>query len=83
MTIKCKLSDIAKDLNLTSKEIADFLGDAIGGEARKAGTILTEQELDVIFEHYTSERQVADFDAYFATRSQQPAAGKKPAQKED
>ncbi len=81
MTIKCKLSDIAKDLNLTSKEIADFLGDAIGGEARKAGTILTEQELDVIFEHYTSERQVADFDAYFATRSQQPAAGKKPAQK--
>ena len=39
-----------------------------GGEPRKHATVLTEEELNVIFEHYTQGKQVPNFDQYFADK---------------
>ncbi|MDD6032652.1 MAG: translation initiation factor IF-2 N-terminal domain-containing protein, partial [Oscillospiraceae bacterium] len=81
MTVKYKLSDVAKDLNLTSKEVADLLASRMGGEPKKAGATLNEAELNLIFEHYTHQHEVASFDSYFASRDQKPAPKAAPAEK--
>ena len=39
---------------------------SIFGEVKKHMTALTEEELDVIFEHYTQLKALPNFDAYFA-----------------
>ncbi len=73
MTVKkYKLNDIAKDLGLPSKEVAAMLAAHFGTEPKKTGAVLTEQEVNVVFEHYTSANQVANFDGYFASRDEVP-----------
>ena len=74
MTIKkVKLNDIAKDLNIPAKEVAEFIAGHYGMEPKKPSSVLTEQEVNLVFEHYTSQNQVQNFDAYFASRSEAPA----------
>ena len=74
MTVKkYKLNDIAKDLGLPAKEVAAMLAAHFGTEPKKTGAVLTEQEVNVVFEHYTSANQVANFDGYFASREEAPA----------
>lgn len=74
MTVKkYKLNDIAKDLGLPAKEVAAMLAEHFGTEPKKTGAVLTEQEVNVVFEHYTSANQVANFDGYFASRDEVPA----------
>ena len=65
MMIKYRVHEVAKDLNVPSKEIIDLLQKHFG-EVKKHMTALTEEELDVIFEHYTQLKAVPNFDAYFA-----------------
>ncbi len=81
MTVKkYKLNDIAKDLGIPAKEIAAMLAAHFGTEPKKTGAVLAEQEVNVVFEHYTSANQVANFDGYFASREQAPAPQpKKPS----
>ncbi|MGN1081133.1 MAG: translation initiation factor IF-2 [Acutalibacteraceae bacterium] len=64
MIIKYRVSDVAKDFDKTNKDILDILSKHI--EGKKASTALEENELDMIFEHLTSENSVESFDAYFA-----------------
>ena len=74
MTVKkYKLNDIAKDLGVSAKEVAGMLAEHFGTEPKKTGAVLTEQEVNVVFEHYTSTHQVADFNSYFASRDEAPA----------
>lgn len=74
MTVKkYKLNDIAKDLGVNAKEVAGMLAAHFGTEPKKTGAVLTEQEVNVVFEHYTSANQVANFDSYFASRDEAPA----------
>lgn len=68
MMIKYRVHEVAKDLNVPSKEIVDLLQKHFG-EVKKHMTALNEAELDVIFEHYTQARQVESFDAYFAQQA--------------
>ena len=72
MMIKYRVHEVAKDLNVPSKEVVDLLKKYFG-DTKKHMTALTEEELDVVFEHYTQARSLANFDAYFAQRD----AGKK------
>ncbi len=73
MTIKkVKLNDIAKDLNVPAKEVAELLANHFGMEPKKPSSTLNEQEVNVIFEHYTAQNQVSDFNAYFASRDENP-----------
>ena len=65
MMIKYRVHEVAKDLNVPSKEIIDLLHKHFG-DTKKHMTALTEDELDVVFEHYTQKNQVGTFDKYFS-----------------
>lgn len=65
--IKYRLSEVAKDLNVLNKEAADVLKERLG-VVKKPATVLTEDELNVIFEHFTQKNSVSSFDKYFASR---------------
>ncbi|HEX2938592.1 MAG TPA: translation initiation factor IF-2 [Ruminiclostridium sp.] len=76
MVIKYRVHEVAKDLGVPSKDIIDFLA-GYYKEPHKHMTALTEEELNLIFEHYSKEKAVENFDAYFA--SDTPPQAKKPA----
>jgi translation initiation factor IF-2 len=67
MMIKYRVHEVAKDLNVPSKEIIELLQKHFG-EVKKHMTALTEPELDVVFEHFTQANQVPNFDEYYAQR---------------
>lgn len=69
MMMKYRVHEVAKDLNVPSKEIVDLLQKHFG-EVKKHMTALNEEELDVIFEHYTQAREVESFNQYFAQKEQ-------------
>ena len=52
MMIKYRVSDVAKDLNIPSKDIIALLAQYFD-TPKKTATVLEEAELDVIFEYYT------------------------------
>ena len=65
MIVKYKLSDLAKDLKIDSKEIIALLSQN-GGDAKKTGSSLNEEELNIVFEHYTKKTALKTLDSYFA-----------------
>ena len=73
MMIKYKVSDVAKDFGVQSKEIIAVLADH-NFAGKKSATALEEQELNVIFEHYTQKHNTDNLDAYFATANDKPKA---------
>ncbi|MFR9189607.1 MAG: translation initiation factor IF-2 N-terminal domain-containing protein, partial [Anaerotruncus massiliensis (ex Togo et al. 2019)] len=74
MIEKYRVHEVAKDLGVASKEVVDLLAANFQGE-RKSMTALNEQELSVIFNHYTNQNQVESFDEYFAAgRARKEAA---------
>lgn len=84
MAKKIKLSDAAKDLNVSSQEIMDFFAEK-GDTKKKASTSLTEEEMNIVLEHYTKLHEVKTFDEYFASKNdpkpepkEEPKAEKKP-----
>jgi translation initiation factor IF-2 len=79
-TKKMKLSDIAKDLKVPVKEVAEVLAGHFGTEQKKPSQTLNEQEMNVVFEHYTGSNQVSDFNGYFASKDT-PKPEKKEAPK--
>ena len=62
---KYKVSDIAKDFGVSSKDIAALLA-PLGGEPKKSSNALEEKELDYIFNKITKDNSVENFNAYFA-----------------
>ena len=62
---KYKVSDIAKDFGMSSKDIAAILA-PLGGEAKKSSNALEDSELDFLFNKITAQDSVTSFDAYFA-----------------
>ena len=84
MMIKYRVHEVAKDLNVPNKEVLDILAKYVR-EPKKHMTALEENELDIVFDKFTQDHAVKDFDAYFATRNQPkeaPAAEEeKPAAK--
>ena len=75
MIIKYKLGDLAKDLNLSNKDITAALGSQ--GADKKHTTVLTEGELDLLFENLTKKYMKESFDEYFV----ESAATAKPTAK--
>lgn len=71
MMIKYRVHEVAKDLEVPSKDVIDLLG-KYSSEPKKHMTALTEDELNVVFDHYTKERSVESFDNYFATQAAPP-----------
>ena len=79
--IKYKVADVAKDLKLPVKDIVDTLSEKF--PAKKAQTVLTEQELNYVFEHYTKEKEVTSFAPYFAMANQPKEEPKNPETKKE
>ncbi len=65
MVVKYKLSDLAKDFNIDSKEIIALLAKQYG-DAKKTGSTLNEEELNYVFEQLTTIHSVKTLDSYFA-----------------
>ena len=88
MAKKIKLSDAAKDLNITSQELIDFFTEKGDNKKRAASSTLTEEEMNAVLEHYTKANEVKNFDEYFASKNEpkpeikqvkeEPKAEKKP-----
>lgn len=80
MMIKYRVHEVAKDLNVPSKEVIELLGKHFE-EPKKHMTALTPEELDIVFEYFTQKNKVESLDAYFSTAKEkkvepapQPAA---------
>ena len=92
MITKYKVSEVAKDLGLQSKQISDILANHFE-EPKKSSTALDTKELDVLFDVLTQENSVDSFDAYFAMQKKEekkpepkkeaPKAEKKPEPKKE
>ena len=75
MVIKYRLHEVAKDLNLQNKDVIDLLA-KYSDTPKKHMTALTDEELNVIFDYFTQQNQVENFDAYFKNTTK-TAAGEK------
>ena len=64
MVIKYRLHEVAKDLNLQNKDVADLLS-KYSDTPKKHMTALTDEELNIVFDYFTQQNQVENFDAYF------------------
>ncbi len=69
MMQKYRVSEVAKDFGVQSKVVIGFL-EGVCPPAKKSNTALEENELDLIFEYFTQEHAVENFDAYFATAAE-------------
>ncbi len=76
MMIKYRVSEVAKDFGVPTKEVTELLARYFD-TPKKSMTALEEQELDIVFESLTQSHQVESFDEYFATAAEkEPAAPK-------
>ena len=73
MIDKYRVHEVAKDLKVTNKEIIDFLSEHFPGEPKKHMTALEEDELNLVFEHFTKKTQVENFEEYFAMGEEKTA----------
>ena len=88
---KNKINDVAKDLGISGQELAEFVSTKFG-TPRKPSASVTQDELNIILEHYSQNNQVDSFDPYYASRNnkpapkpvpEKPAAEKKPSAKKE
>jgi len=68
MNRKIKLSDAARDLNVSAQEIIDFFASK-GDTKKKTATNLTENEMNMLLEHYSKANEVKSFDDYFRSQN--------------
>ena len=64
ITVKYKVSELAKDFNKSAKDIIALLAEKFE-EPKKNATNLTVEELDYVFEKLTRKTEVENFDEYF------------------
>ena len=77
--VKYRLKEVATDFGLTPKDIAEVMGKFF--ERPKSNTqVLTEEELNVIFDYMTQQNQISSLEVVFAV---QPAPKPAPAPKEE
>ena len=83
MIVKYKVSDFAKDLNISAKKVLDELN-AMGSTGKKNSSTLEENELNYLLEKFSKDHSETDLSAYLNS-AKQPAAPKntekKPEQK--
>lgn len=82
MIKKIKISDLAKDLNLSSKELIETLQPYCDFKLKTMSS-LTEELVNIVLDIYTKKNEVESFDSYFAlARShKKPSAEKSSSEK--
>ena len=83
MTNKYKISEIAKDFGVASKEITALVLE-ITGEEKKSGASLGEKEIGLVFDAITKKNSVKSFDEYFESgaKSREENAKKRQDEKD-
>ena len=81
MTNKYKISDLAKDFNMKSKDLINIINEATGSE-KKSGASLNEDEIGLVFEKITAQNSVKSFKGYFATGEESREKAKKAREEE-
>ena len=81
MINRYKISDLAKDFNMSSKDIIALVN-SLTGEEKKSSAVLIENEIAMVFDALTKQNAVKSFDEYFATGAESRAAAAKKRQDE-
>ena len=81
MVVKYKIHELAKDFNIKSNIITDFFKSR-GDETKKSQTVLTSDELDLIFDRLTQDNSVDSFDGYFAMKKPETPKTEEAAQED-
>ncbi len=81
MTNKYKISDLAKDFNMKSKDLIAIITEITGTE-KKSGAALNEDEIGLVFEKITADNSVNNFKEYFATGEESREKAKKAREEE-
>ena len=81
MISRYKISDLAKDFNIPSKDVIALVS-TLTGEEKKSSTVLIENEIAMVFDALTKKHSVKSFDEYFATGAENRAAAAKKKQDE-
>ena len=81
MINRYKISDLAKDVNMSSKDIIALVN-SLTGEEKKSSAVLIENEIAMVFDALTKQNAVKSFDEYFATGAESRAAAAKKRQDE-
>ena len=81
MTNKYKISELAKDFNMKSKDIVTLVTEITGTE-KKSGATLNEEEIGLVFLALTKKNQVKSFDEYFAMGAESREKAKKAREEE-
>ena len=77
--VKYRLKEVASDFGVAPKEIAEVVSKYF--EKPKSNTqILTEEELNVVFDYMTQKNQIKSLEQVFATAQTAPKAEEKPAE---
>ncbi len=66
MMEKYRVHEVAKDLGVASKEILTLLNQYYPDDQRKYMAVLSDAELNLVFDYYTQKNQLASLDEYFA-----------------
>ena len=83
MIVKYKVSDFAKDLNLSAKKVLDELA-AMGSTGKKNSSNLEENELNYLLEKFSKDNSVANLDEFLNSAKaakEEPKPTEKKAEK--
>ncbi len=80
MINKYRVHEVAKDFDIKSNIVVDLLAKYFDGQ-KKHMTALEEDELDIVFETFTKENEVADLNEYFEFMPASKKAKEKPVEK--
>ena len=83
MIVKYKVSDFAKDLNLSAKKVLDELT-AMGSIGKKNSSNLEENELNYLLEKFSKDNSVANLDEFLNSAKapkEEPKADQKAEKK--
>ena len=78
--MKYKIHEVAKDLNVSSKEVIEVVSKYCG-TTKKSMTTLEENELDVVFDYFTQKNNMESLSSYFAVRDKAIEAKEEEAEK--
>ena len=78
--VKYKVKDVAADFNMQPKEIMDILGKYFD-KPRSNAQVLTDEQLNALFDHITQQRQVENLQEALAAKA--PKKEEKPAPKRE
>ncbi len=78
MSIKHKVNELAKDLNVSNQDVIEVLSQNFEG-VKKPMTALSIEEANYVLETFSQKNQVSNFEGYFATKADKPAP--KPKEK--